>query len=265
MGCRDGSLGRRDRLGKWVALKSVPRDVREGCLSDAGGEDYFSLLTSLYPSMSLSVELPTSGSGNLYQVRTAVLVSYFRSAEKFVSAFHRVPCLKDVVFFGRAETEEEAVARCCKKAATFLEQKSAKARPSERVSACVVGDSFPGSRRLTRPQPPRARGPERAAASGPREAPCPPDAHLEARRRARELEMRSTLLGGVLDRVDAWNRRTEREREAPVGGIGKRRKTGRPCVGAVIFIRTTKGPSTPPEGAGASGPRSALRRPVCPS
>jgi len=39
------------------------------------------------------------------------------------------------------------------------------------------------------------------------------DLGLEARRAAREVEMRGTLLGSVLDRVDAWNRKMEWERE----------------------------------------------------
>jgi hypothetical protein len=57
-------------------------------------------LEDLNPNVSLSVELPNNGNGNLFQARTTVA--------------------EGVIFYGRADTEEEAILKCCQKAVKHL-------------------------------------------------------------------------------------------------------------------------------------------------
>ena len=76
--------------------------VSQAVDDDAGPEpDYHALLTKLCPTHTFSVEMPYAGNGNLFQVRTTILGE---------------------VFFGRADTEEEAIVKCCKKATKFVLQ-----------------------------------------------------------------------------------------------------------------------------------------------
>ena len=56
--------------------------------------DFRELMEKLMPSATFMVELPFAGNGNLFQARTTVFSE---------------------VFYGRAETEDEAVKKCCKK------------------------------------------------------------------------------------------------------------------------------------------------------
>lgn len=71
------------------------------------------MLEELNPSSTFLVELPFSGNGNLYQVRTTI---------------------SNEVFYGRAETEEEAVAKCCKKATRFILQRDLNSNMMEKVT-----------------------------------------------------------------------------------------------------------------------------------
>ena len=74
----------------------------EPTVDDIGAEpDYRALLTKLAPAHTFSVEMPYAGNGNLFQVRTSILGE---------------------VFFGRADTEDEAIVKCCKKATKFVLQ-----------------------------------------------------------------------------------------------------------------------------------------------
>ena len=64
--------------------------------------DFRVQLEKLHPNVSLSVELPHNGNGNLFQVRTT---------------------LSDgLIFYGRSELEEEAVFKCCQKAVKHLQK-----------------------------------------------------------------------------------------------------------------------------------------------
>ena len=74
--------------------------------------NYRAMLEELNPSSTFLVELPFSGNGNLYQVRTTI---------------------SNEVFYGRAETEEEAIAKCCKKATRFILQRDLNSTMVEKV------------------------------------------------------------------------------------------------------------------------------------
>lgn len=83
MGCRDVSLGRHTKPGirscntqNTYLMQKEHQPRRKVSILDAEDEDYYSILNAMYPSRSIIVELPTSSSGNLYQVRTAVMVSW---------------------------------------------------------------------------------------------------------------------------------------------------------------------------------------------
>merc|ERR1712080_8491 len=58
-------------------------------------------LEELYPSGSLSIELPSAGNGNLYQVRTTIYSE---------------------IFYGRSLSEREAIDKCCQKAIKHINQ-----------------------------------------------------------------------------------------------------------------------------------------------
>ena len=63
-------------------------------------EDVRQKLEKLNPNVTLSVELPHNGNGNLYQARTTIS--------------------DGLIFYGRGESEEDAIIKCCQKAVKHL-------------------------------------------------------------------------------------------------------------------------------------------------
>ena len=63
-------------------------------------EDFRQKLEKLNPNVTLSVELPHNGNGNLYQARTTIS--------------------DGLIFYGRGDSEEDAIIKCCQKAVKHL-------------------------------------------------------------------------------------------------------------------------------------------------
>ena len=63
-------------------------------------EDFRQKLEKLNPNVTLSVELPHNGNGNLYQARTTIA--------------------DGLIFYGRGDSEEDAIIKCCQKAVKHL-------------------------------------------------------------------------------------------------------------------------------------------------
>ena len=138
--------------------------------------DFRVLLEKLHPNVSLSVELPHSGNGNLFQVRTT---------------------LSDgLIFYGRAEMEEEAILKCCQKAVKHL-QKNHEANYMH--NAASNSNQHQQNTRKRQPPPSRRRDEQQVH---------PPRSRPNTKASSRELELR-TEMGDVLDRVIEWNRRYE--------------------------------------------------------
>ena len=128
-------------------------------------------LEQLAPNVSLSVELPHNGNGNLYQARTT---------------------LEDgLIFYGRAETEDDAVLKCCQKAVKHLQK-------SQDNWNANNNRNYANSSR-----PPRKCQP---AMNRRNDENMRPPRRAGSKASTRELELRSEM-GDVLDRVLEWNRR----------------------------------------------------------
>lgn len=130
-------------------------------------EDFRSQLEELNPYVTLSVELPHNGNGNLYQARTTTD--------------------DGLIFYGRASNEEEAIAKCCQKAVKHLNkiQEQPTTRPPSRNASST-------SKRNPKP----ARNPVQAEPSRP------PRRSNECSKREQELRCE---MGDVLDRVAQWS------------------------------------------------------------
>ena len=72
-------------------------------------EDFRSKLEEMCPNVTLSVELPHNGNGNVYQARTTLA--------------------EGLIFYGRAETEEDAILKCCSKAVKHLQKNGPETQP----------------------------------------------------------------------------------------------------------------------------------------
>ena len=134
--------------------------------------DFRVQLEKLHPNVSLSVELPHNGNGNLFQVRTT---------------------LSDgLIFYGRAELEDEAILKCCQKAVKHLQKNHETNYNSNQHQQTT--------RKRQPPAPPSRRRDEQQV--------HPPRSRPNTKASSRELELR-TEMGDVLDRVIEWNRRYE--------------------------------------------------------
>ena len=146
--------------------------------------DFRVQLEKLHPNVSLSVELPHNGNGNLFQVRTT---------------------LSDgLIFYGRSELEEEAVFKCCQKAVKHL-QKNHEINYMHNASASNNSNQHQTTRKR-QPPPSRRRDDEQQIhhQNPPRSTTRP-----NSKASSRELELRNDNMGDVLDRVLEWNRRYE--------------------------------------------------------
>ena len=129
-------------------------------------EDYRRKLEKLNPNVTLSVEMPHAGNGDLFQVRTTVS--------------------DGLVFYGRASTEDEAILKCCQKAVKHLLKTNNNVAPeTHHHSRAPRGPSSKEPRSPARP-PRRNRETPRGFSS-------------------REEELRHEM-GSVLDRVAEWSR-----------------------------------------------------------
>ena len=149
-------------------------------------EDFRRKLEELNPNVSLSVELPHSGNGDLYQVRTTIA--------------------DGLIFYGRATTEDEAIIKCCQKAVKHLMKNNN--NNVEEESRCSVKRGGPPKQ----PQSP-ARQPRRSRDNRPQHG-HGSGGHGERGRTSvissRELELRNEM-GSVLDRVAEWSRYYDRD------------------------------------------------------
>ena len=143
-------------------------------------EDYRRKLEQLSPNVTLTVELPHSGNGDLYQVRTTIAGG--------------------VIFYGRASSEDEAILKCCQKAVKHLMKNN---------NNNVEVEEYRGHRRerhtskqqpLSPVRPPRRRDRDREVKTREYE-----NGGRPSRVSARELELRNEM-GSVLDRVAEWSR-----------------------------------------------------------
>ena len=85
-------------------------------------EDYRRKLEQLNPNVTLSVELPHAGNGDLYQVRTTIA--------------------DGLIFYGRATTEEEAIVKCCQKAVKHLMKNNNNVEEDFSVKVCLLFTFF---------------------------------------------------------------------------------------------------------------------------
>ncbi len=116
-------------------------------------------LEALVPNVTFSVELPHNGNGNLYQARTTVS--------------------EGLIFYGRADSEESAILKCCQKAVKHLMK----------------------SEDLRSKQSQASRGPVRKSGGNGN---APRKSAMSAGISSREMELRSEM-GDVLDRVAQWS------------------------------------------------------------
>ncbi len=149
--------------------------------------EYRSQLEKLQPNATLSVELPCSGTGNNYQVRTTISGG--------------------VVFYGRADTEDEAVSRCCKKAVAYiLKHQVGAGGATSAPSASSAVESVSKWRPLNSSTPASS-----SAASSKRSSLQHHQGRYDQQPRSsgglnkREVELRDEL-ADVLDRVASWSR-----------------------------------------------------------
>lgn len=123
-------------------------------------------LEQLNPNASLSVELPHSGNGGLYQARTTIS--------------------DGLVFYGRAESEDEAVMRCCQKAVKHLIKNNA-------MCIAPMPQQHPPSLMVSRP---------------PIRRPAPVMEVEKCRKKISECEKElRNEMADVLDRVAQWSSR----------------------------------------------------------
>ena len=149
-------------------------------------EDYRRKLEQLNPNVTLSVELPHVGNGDLYQVRTTIA--------------------DGLIFYGRATTEEEAIVKCCQKAVKHLMKNNNNVEEDVRSGQKRGGGPPPKQPQSPARPPRRSRENRTQHGSGGQGS-------IEARRAAissRELELRNEM-GSVLDRVAEWSRYYDRE------------------------------------------------------
>ena len=133
-------------------------------------EDYRRKLEQLNPNVTLSVELPHQGNGDLFQVRTTIA--------------------DGLIFYGRATTEDEAILKCCQKAVKHLLKNNNNINVSETHSR----------RSSSSKQQSPARPPSRRNRETPRLS-----SHPRRGLSSREEELRNEM-GSVLDRVAEWSR-----------------------------------------------------------
>ena len=133
-------------------------------------EDFRRKLEQLNPNVTLSVELPHQGNGDLFQVRTTIA--------------------DGLIFYGRATTEDEAILKCCQKAVKHLLKNNNNINVSETHSR----------RSSSSKQQSPARPPSRRNRETPRLS-----SHPRRGLSSREEELRNEM-GSVLDRVAEWSR-----------------------------------------------------------
>ena len=133
-------------------------------------EDYRRKLEQLNPNVTLSVELPHQGNGDLFQVRTTIA--------------------DGLIFYGRATTEDEAILKCCQKAVKHLLKNN---------NNLIASETHHHSRRQSSKPP---QSPARPPSRRSRETPRP---HPHRGLSSREAELRNEM-GSVLDRVAEWSR-----------------------------------------------------------
>ena len=133
-------------------------------------EDYRRKLEQLNPNVTLSVELPHQGNGDLFQARTTIA--------------------DGLIFYGRATTEDEAILKCCQKAVKHLLKNNNNLNVSETHSR----------RSSSSKQQSPARPPSRRNRETPRLS-----SHPRRGLSSREEELRNEM-GSVLDRVAEWSR-----------------------------------------------------------
>lgn len=158
-------------------------------------EDFRQKLEKLNPNVTLSVELPHNGNGNLYQARTTIA--------------------DGLIFYGRGDSEEDAIIKCCQKAVKHLMKNDSTTDQLDNHSQARWGGGNGNNGRLPsqkssqtknrnsqRQQQPQTLSPAR-----------PPRRSAEDKTKSgkiakRELELRSEM-GDVLDRVAQWSSRYE--------------------------------------------------------
>ena len=133
-------------------------------------EDFRRKLEQLNPNVTLSVELPHQGNGDLFQARTTIA--------------------DGLIFYGRATTEDEAILKCCQKAVKHLLKNNNNLNVSETHSR----------RSSSSKQQSPARPPSRRNRETPRLS-----SHPRRGLSSREEELRNEM-GSVLDRVAEWSR-----------------------------------------------------------
>jgi len=143
-------------------------------------------LERLNPNATLSVELPHKGNGNLYQARTTTS--------------------DGLIFYGRGDSEEDAMIKCCQKAVKHLTKSNDTVpAPQEKFARRGSGKGN-GSRQSQLSSQTRRRNMPRimSPARPPRRSAEEPMKQRKVSKR--ELELRSEM-GDVLDRVAQWNSR----------------------------------------------------------
>ena len=155
-------------------------------------EDFRAQLEELNPNVTLSVELPHNGNGNLFQARTTIS--------------------DGLIFYGRADSEEEAILKCCQKAVKHLVK--------NQEIASLNNNNVAPKKSSGRNESSSKRSNGRRRNNHIYEEDCrwydaqfPKDSKSETRppyRKSelnkREIELRSEM-GDVLDRVAQWNSR----------------------------------------------------------
>ena len=145
-------------------------------------EDFQQKLEELNPNVTLSVELPHNGNGNLYQARTTVT--------------------DGVIFYGRGDSEEDAIIKCCQKAVKHLmKNNDSFTDQQDHLSRTTRGKQSRNScQTFSKKRQPRTFSPARP----PRRS--TEDSNKKGKSSTRELELRGEM-GDVLDRVAQWNSR----------------------------------------------------------
>ena len=145
-------------------------------------EDFQQKLEELNPNVTLSVELPHNGNGNLYQARTTVT--------------------DGVIFYGRGDSEEDAIIKCCQKAVKHLmKNNDSITDQQDHLSRTGRGkQSRNSTKTFSKKRQPQTFSPSRP----PRRS--TEDPTKKCKSGTRELELRGEM-GDVLDRVAQWNSR----------------------------------------------------------
>ena len=124
----------------------------------------------------------------------------------FFIIFHifsaRTTLTDGLIFYGRAESEDAAILKCCQKAVKHLQKNQEVNNLNYNLNHCQQ-------------QPIRKRQQSSATVNNNRrknESPRPPKRPPSSKASSRELELRSEM-GDVLDRVSEWSRRYESRNE----------------------------------------------------